>query len=80
MLIQQWFILIEMTHIFIYDQWTHYILIEFGSNSFNGTCDFNMKTYYSKTKYLWIEMFEMNDIMVRKTQGKQQVEQPFVGH
>jgi hypothetical protein len=31
-------------------------------------------------KYLWIEMFKMNDIMVKKTQGKQQVEQPFVGH
>jgi len=25
-------------------------------------------------------MFEMNDIMVKKTQGKQQVEQPFVEH
>jgi len=25
-------------------------------------------------------MFEMNDIMVRKAQGKQQAEQPFVGH
>jgi len=25
-------------------------------------------------------MFEMNDIMVKKAQGKQQVEQPFVGH
>ncbi len=24
-------------------------------------------------------MFEMNDIMVKKTQGKQQVEQPFLG-
>jgi len=25
-------------------------------------------------KYWWIEMFEMNDIMVKKTQNKQQVE------
>jgi hypothetical protein len=25
-------------------------------------------------------MFKMNDIMVKKTQGKQKVEQPFVGH
>ncbi len=25
-------------------------------------------------------MFEMNDIMIGKAQGKQQVEQPFVGH
>jgi len=24
-----------------------------------------------KEKYLWIEMFEMNDIIVKKTQGKQ---------
>jgi len=25
-------------------------------------------------------MFKMNDITVKKAQGKQQVEQPFVGH
>jgi hypothetical protein len=25
-------------------------------------------------------MFEMNEIMVKKTQGKYQVEQPFIGH
>ncbi len=25
-------------------------------------------------KYLWIEMFEMNDLMIKKAQGKQQVE------
>jgi len=33
-----------------------------------------------KEKYLLIKMFEMNDIMVKKTQGMRQVEQPFVGH
>jgi hypothetical protein len=38
------------------------------------------KHVLQKEKYLWIEMFKMNDIMVKKTQGKQQVEQPFVGH
>jgi hypothetical protein len=32
-----------------------------------------------KEKYWWIEMSEMNDIMVKKTQNKQ-VEQPFVKH
>ncbi len=25
------------------------------------------------------KMFKMNDIMIKKTQGKQQVEQPFIG-
>ncbi len=38
------------------------------------------KHIFWKRKYAWIVMFEMNDIMVKKTQGKQQVEQPFVGH
>ncbi len=38
------------------------------------------KHVLQKYKYLWIEMFEMNDIMVKKAQGKQQVKQPFVGH
>jgi hypothetical protein len=52
----------------------HIISIEFSSNSFNATCDFNTKTRLSKKKYLWIEMFEMNDIMINKAQGKQQVE------
>jgi len=33
-----------------------------------------------KENYWWIEMFEMNGIMVKKTQGKQQVEQPFLRH
>jgi hypothetical protein len=36
------------------------------------------KHVLQKEKYLWIEMFKMNDIMVKKAQGKQQVEQPFV--
>jgi hypothetical protein len=58
----------------------HIISIKFGSNSFNATCDFNTKTRSSKKKHLWIEMFEMNDIMVKKTQGKHQIEQPFFGH
>jgi hypothetical protein len=26
----------------------HIILVEFGSNSFNATCDFNTKTHFSK--------------------------------
>jgi hypothetical protein len=29
------------------------------------------KHVFQKEKYLGIEMFEMNDIMVKKTQGKQ---------
>jgi hypothetical protein len=37
------------------------------------------KHVVQKEKYLWIEMFEMNNIMVNKTQFKQQVEQPVVG-
>ncbi len=28
----------------------HIILVEFGSNSFNATCDFNIKVCYSKGK------------------------------
>jgi len=48
----------------------HIWLVEFGSNSFNATCDFNTKANLQKEKYLWIEMFEMNDIMVKKTQNK----------
>jgi hypothetical protein len=38
------------------------------------------KHILQKEKYLWIEMFEMNDIMVKKAQDKQYIEQPFVGH
>jgi hypothetical protein len=38
------------------------------------------KHLFQKEKYLRIEMFEMNFIMVKKTQRKQQVEQPFIGH
>jgi hypothetical protein len=48
----------------------HIWSVEFGSNSFNATCDFNTKANLQKEKYLWIEMFEMNDIMVKKTQNK----------
>jgi hypothetical protein len=44
----------------------HIISIEFGSNAFNTTCDFNTKARFSKEKYIWIEMFEMNDVMVKK--------------
>jgi hypothetical protein len=57
----------------------HIVLVEFGFNSFNATCDFNTKTCFSIFLILWIEMFEMNDIIVKKTQGKHQVEQWFVG-
>ncbi len=32
------------------------------------------KHILQKEKYLWIEMFEMNDIMVKKTQDKQYIE------
>ncbi len=53
----------------------HIILIKLSSNSFNATRGFN-----TKAKYLWIEIFEMNDIMVKKAQNKQQVEQPFIKH
>jgi hypothetical protein len=38
------------------------------------------KHILQKDKYLWIEMFKMNDTMVKRTQGKQQVEQSFVRH
>jgi hypothetical protein len=38
------------------------------------------KHILQKEKYLWIEMLKKNEIMVKKTQSKQQVEQPFVGH
>jgi hypothetical protein len=31
-----------------------------------------------KEKYRWIEMFEMNDIIIKKAQDKQKVKQPFV--
>jgi hypothetical protein len=34
------------------------------------------KHVLQKEKYWWIEVFKMNDIMVKKTQDKQQVEQP----
>jgi hypothetical protein len=50
----------QLIYIFMIDE--HIILIEFGSNSFNVTCE------YSKKKYLWIKMFEMNDIMVKKNE------------
>ncbi len=40
----------------------HIILIKFGFNSFNETCDFNTKTHFSILFYfkifLWIEMFQ----------------------
>jgi hypothetical protein len=32
------------------------------------------KCIFQKEKYCWTEMFEMNDILVKKTQDKQQVE------
>jgi hypothetical protein len=32
------------------------------------------KHIFQNKKYLWIEMFKMNDTMVRKSQCKQQVE------
>jgi len=66
--------------IYLYMINEHIRLVEFGSNSFNATCDFHTKAVLQKEKYLWIEMFEMDDIMVKKAQNKQQVEQPFVGH
>jgi hypothetical protein len=44
------------------------------------TCGFNTKVCSSKYIYIRIEIFKMNDIMVKKTQGKQQVELPFVQH
>jgi hypothetical protein len=41
------------------------ILVEFGSNSFNATCDL-MQMFIFQKKNLWIERFKMNDIMVKK--------------
>ncbi len=38
------------------------------------------KHILQKEKYSWIEMFQMNNIIVKKIQGKQQVEQLFVMH
>ncbi len=45
----------------------HIISVEFGSNSFNATCDFNIKACFSKGKIFMNWMFEMNDIMVKKS-------------
>jgi hypothetical protein len=63
--------LTKTINIFVYDQWTYYISWIFGSNLFNATCDLTQNHVLQKSKCLWIEMFEMNDIMVKKTQGKQ---------
>ncbi len=53
----------------------HIILIEFDFNSFTATCDFNIEACSSKRKIfmdwnVWNEWYN----------GKEQVEQPFVGH
>jgi hypothetical protein len=52
----------------------HIILLESSSNSFNATCDLTQKNVLQNEECLWIEMFEMNDMMVKEAQGKQQVE------
>ncbi len=36
----------RLIYLYMIDE--HIISIEFGSNSFNGTCDFNTKTCFSK--------------------------------
>jgi hypothetical protein len=38
------------------------------------------KCVFQKEKYCWTEMFELNDIIVKKAQHKQLVKQPFVKH
>jgi len=58
----------------------HIILVDLVSIHLMQLVILTQKPILQKKKYLWIETFEMNDIMVKKTQGKQQVEQPFVGH
>jgi hypothetical protein len=42
----------------------HIKSMEFGSDSINATCDFN--NFFLNKNFLWIEMFKMNDIMVKK--------------
>jgi len=58
----------------------HIISIEFGSNSFNATCDFNTKARSSKWKIFMNWNVRNEWYNVKKVQGKHQVEQPFVGH
>jgi hypothetical protein len=38
------------------------------------------KCTLSKEKYWWIQLFEMNDMTIKKTQGKKQIEQWFIDH
>jgi hypothetical protein len=58
----------------------HIISIEFGLKSFNATCDFNTKACSSKGKILMNWNVRDEWYNVKKAQGKQQIEQPFVGH
>jgi len=53
----------------------HITLVELSSNHL-----MQLVVLTQKEKYWWIEMFKMIDIMVKKTQNKRQVVQPFVKH
>jgi hypothetical protein len=45
----------------------HIILVESNFNWFNTTFGFNIKKHIlQKGKYWWIEMFKINDVMVKK--------------
>jgi hypothetical protein len=70
----------KMINVYVYDHWTHVISIRFHFNWFNAICGFNKKMHSFEGKYWWIQLFEMNDMMVKKTQGKKQVEQWFIEH
>jgi hypothetical protein len=61
-----------LIYLFMIDE--HNILVEFRSNSLMQLVILTQKFILQKEKYLWIEMFEMNDIMIKKARGKQQVE------
>ncbi len=58
----------------------HIISVQYGSNSLMQLVILTKKHVLQKDTCLWIEMFEMNDIMAKKAQRKQQVEQSFVRH
>jgi hypothetical protein len=61
-----------MSNVFV-DDWWNIISIEYGSKWFNITCSLTQKCDLWK-KFWWIDIFVMDDIMVKKVQGKQQVE------
>jgi hypothetical protein len=48
----------------------HIIWVEFGSNSFNATCDFNTKAHYSNGELFMNWNVQNEWYNVKKTQGK----------